>query len=358
MLIANLVLAAFAVASWEEPKEIGNYDVAVTIGPVQTDTRAHLKFGTQRLATGFVELKAGETRTVEFTARVPGPYTKRNDGSNMSLHLDLYQDGDAPKLDKVTVTPAPETPTIYLCGDSTVTDQRGGIYASWGQALPMMANKGWAVSNFARSGLALETFKADGRLNRILAHLKPGDWVCIQFGHNDQKRKGQEPENGYTELLNEYCDVCEAKGAKMVIISPCERRRFDKNTGAQQPKTLDGYAQAARKVAEKRGIPFIDLNDATYRMNGVLGAEGTKEVYCFAKKVDFPALKADKADNTHHSLYGAYLNARIVAAGLAQIPGIGDAIKPEFREFDFMNPPPNPDFPLCSKIDATKPEGN
>lgn len=356
MSIANLVLAAFAVASWEEPKEIGNYDVTVTLGAPAADTVSHLKFGTQRLACGFVALRAGETLDYTFTARVPGPYTKKNDGSNMSLHLDLYQDGAAPSLESVKVVPAPDSRTIYLCGDSTVTDQKGGIYASWGQALPMMVKPGWAVCNYARSGLALETFKADGRLRRILDNLKPGDYVCIQFGHNDQKRRGQEPENGYTALLNEYCDLCEAKGAKMVIVSPCERRRF--NGEKQGLKTLDGYAQAARAVAEARGIPFIDLNDATYRMLGVLGAEGSKDLFCYATKAEFPSLKKDIADNTHHSLYGAYVNARIVASGLAKIPDVGEAIRPEFAEFDFMAPPPNPNFPLCSKIDATKPEGN
>ena len=121
-----------------------------------------------------------------------------------------------------------------------------------------------------------------------MEHLKKDDWVVIQFGHNDQKIKGEEPENGYTRRLNDWIDRIREKGAFVVLVTPVERRRFDEKTGEHGPKTLEGYANAMKAVAEKLGVPLIDLNDASYRMHAKMGAVGSKALQCNNKgKTDY-----------------------------------------------------------------------
>ena len=193
------------------------------------------------------------------------------------------------------------------------------------------------------------TFEHEGRLKRILEHLKKGDWVVIQFGHNDQKIKGEEPENGYTRRLNDWIDKISAKGAFVVLVTPVERRRFDEKTGEHQGKTLAGYAEAVKSVAAARSVPVIDLNDASYRMQGKMGAKGSAKLQCSNK---------GKIDNTHHHVYGAYEMARIVAAGLAEIPTVKDAIRDPYRSFNPENPDGDPRIPPSGKTDYTKPEGS
>ena len=224
--------------SYDEPMEIGNYDVTVNLGTGKGASVNYVKFMGRRLAIDRTEVKAGETKAVTFTARVPGPYTTRRDDANSNRRLLVEMFSNAPQADmpvfEPLVVPNPKARTIYLCGDSTVTDQRREPLGSWGQILPAFVKQGWSVSNFARSGLALKTFEGEGRLTRILEHLRKDDWVVIQFGHNDQKIKGEEPENGYTRSLNEWIDMITAKGAFVVLVTPVERRRFDERTGEHQ----------------------------------------------------------------------------------------------------------------------------
>ena len=339
--------------TYDEPMEIGNYDVTVNLGTGKGPSANYVKFMGRRLAIDRTEVKKGETKAVTFTARVPGPYTTRRGDANSNRRLLLEMFSNAPQADmpvfEPLVVPNPKARTIYLCGDSTVTDQRNEPWGSWGQILPAFVKQGWSVSNFARSGLALKTFEHEGRLKRILEHLKKGDWVVVQFGHNDQKVKGEEPKNGYTRRLNDWIDKISAKGAFVVLVTPVERRRFDEKTGEHQGKTLADYAEAVKSVAAARGVPLIDLNDASYRMQGKMGAKGSAKLQCNNK---------GKIDNTHHNVYGAYEMARIVAAGLADIPTVKDAIRDPYRSFNPENPDDDPRIPPSGKIDYTKPEGS
>ncbi|MGN0876469.1 MAG: rhamnogalacturonan acetylesterase [Kiritimatiellia bacterium] len=303
---------------WRKPLEIGNYDVTIRLGDRDKPTVNFVKFMGRRLAGDRIALKAGEFRDFTFTARVPGPYTKKDDGGNRELSFAVFTNGREAPVGEPKVVRNDAAHTIWVCGDSTVTDQQKEPWGSWGQILPAFVKPGWACVNFARSGLAMVTFEGEGRLDCILSGMKPEDWVIVQFGHNDQKRPGEEPENGYTRRYGEWLAKFRAKGARLVVVSPCERRRFDEKTGEHQGKTLAGYADAARAFAKKNSLPFIDLNDITYRMQGALGADGSKPL-----QVD----NKGKLDNTHHSIYGAYVNARIVASHLATFDGIGAAIR-------------------------------
>jgi len=351
--LANGKSDKFYSYSYDEPMEIGNYDVTVNLGTGKGPCANYVKFMGRRLAVDRTEVKAGETKPVTFTARVPGPYTTRRSDAQHNRRLLLEMFSNAPQSDmpvfEPLVVPNPKARTIYLCGDSTVTDQRNEPWGSWGQILPAFVRQGWAVSNFARSGLALKTFEGEGRLTRILEHLKKDDWVLIQFGHNDQKIAGEEPGNGYTRRLNEWIDKVQAKGAFVVLVTPVERRRFDEKTGEHGEKTLADYAEAVKAVAAARGVPVIDLNDASYRMHAKMGAKGSAQIQCNNR---------GKIDNTHHNVYGAYEMARIVAAGLAEIPVIKDAIREDYRSFNPEHPDDDPKIPPSGKTDYTKPEGS
>ena len=358
-LIASALLLAAAEpeavwqkAAWSEPKEVGNYNVTVRLGDENSATENFVKFQGRRLASDRIVTKPGEFVDYRFTARVPGPYTTRakDEASNRTLDILVMTKGAAPSVQKPSVEPAPEAPTIYLMGDSTVTDQKNEPYGSWGQILPAFVKPGWSCSNFARSGLALKTADGEGRLVRVLEHLKAGDWVVIQFGHNDQKIAGEEPEAGYTDRQNSWIDQIAAKGGKVVLVTPVERRRFA-DDGTQQPQTLKGYADAVKAVAAKRGVPFIDLNAISYHMMGVLGAKGSAALQCQPGR-------NKPLDNTHHNIYGAYVHARTIAAGLAKIPVVGDAIRDGFREIDPDHPAANPRIPASGNVDYTKPEGS
>ena len=333
---------------WREPLEIGNYDVTLRLGDKNKPTVNFVKFMGRRLASDRIELKAGEFRDFTFTARVPGPYMKKDDGCGRELSLSVFANGREVPVGEPKVVRNDAAHTIWVCGDSTVTDQNREPWGSWGQILSAFIKPGWACVNFARSGRAMVTFEGEGRLDRILSGMKPGDWVIVQFGHNDQKRPGEEPKNGYTRRYGEWLAKFRAKGAHLVVVSPCERRRFDEKTGEHQGKTLAGYADAARAFAKKNSLPFIDLNDITYRMQGALGADGSKPL-----QVD----NKGKLDNTHHTMFGAYVNARIVASHLATFDGIGAAIRDEAKAYDPMNPS-DPKIPASGKTDWRKPEGN
>ena len=211
----------------DKPMEIGNYDVEIDLaaGP----STNFVKFAGRRLAVDRTELAAGETKTVSFTARVPGPYTtkKGDEWSNRKLKIELFT--DAPQGGEAAaprVTPNVSARTIYICGDSTVEDHRNEPLGSWGLVLPAFVLPGWTTANFAKSGLAMKTFEEEGRLERVLEHLAKDDWVLIQFGHNDQKIAGEEAENGYARRLGEWIDRIREKGAHPVVVTPVERRGF------------------------------------------------------------------------------------------------------------------------------------
>ncbi len=343
--------ARWQSSAWCEPREIGNYNVTVRLGAADVATENFVKFQGRRLASDRIATKPGEFVDYTFTARVPGPYTqwKSDRNANKKLELLVMTKGAKTAL-APKVEPAPETPTIYLLGDSTVTDQRNEPYGSWGQVLPAFIKPGWSCSNFARSGLTLKTAEGQGRLVRVLEHLRAGDWVLIQFGHNDQKVAGEEPANGYTARLNNWIDQIQAKGGKVVLVTPVERRRFAAD-GTQEAPSLKDYADAVKAVASSRNVPVIDLNAISYQMMGALGAKGSAALQCQPGR-------RKPLDNTHHNIYGAYVHARTIAAGLAKIPGVKEAIRAGYEEIDPLHPVANPRIPASGKVDYTKPEGS
>ena len=332
------------------PLDVGNYDVTYTLGSDKT-SKYWIKFEGRRIAASSVETQPGERTTVSFTARVKGPIANGKGPFKEApypdcLNLTVITDGAEPP--KPVITRNDTAPTIYLCGDSTVTDQQSEPWGSWGQCAPMMFGKGVAVANFARSGLTTETFWKQGRLAKICAHARKGDVVVVQFGHNDQKRENLKPEagGGYEKFLNRYIDEIRKTGADAVFVTPVERLRYDEASGVQQPRTLEDYADAMKRVAAARGVPVIDLGAASYHVYGALGQDGAKKLFA-------------KTDRTHHNIYGATIMARFVMNELVKLhPELLPCFREKYAGFDPLNPPMEEYVPASGELDLTRPEGD
>jgi lysophospholipase L1-like esterase len=306
----------------------GNYRVtAILGGPQASDTT--LKAELRRLQLDGVKLPAGSTQTHSFIVNVrtaniaaaPGVEAGRvklkereiaSEAWAWDRRLTLEINGTQPALQRLLIEPV-KVPTVYLLGDSTVADQSGEPYASWGQMLPILFKNTVAVSNHAESG---ETFRDSlnrRRIDKILSTLQPGDTVLLQFGHNDQKQQKDGSGNAetYKAELRTHAERILARGGVPVVVSSMERRNFDEQ-GRIKP-SLTEYADAARAVATDMKLAFIDLNGMSQQMYAALGPERSKAAH---------PMNAGKLDNTHHNNYGAMQLARLVALGLreARVP--------------------------------------
>ncbi|MGN6270749.1 MAG: rhamnogalacturonan acetylesterase [Sphingomonas sp.] len=243
------------------------------------------------------------------------------------LTLELLGDAEV-----ATVTIEPVTaPTVFLAGDSTVTDQPYEPAASWGQMLPAMLDGGVAVANYAKSGATLKSFLTDLRLDKLLSQAKPGDWLLIQFGHNDQKTQWPQtyadPAYTYPAYLKAYIAEARARGITPVLVTSPERRMFLPDGTLK--RTLADYVEAMKRVAAEEHVPLIDLNAASRRIYETLGPDRAPL-----------AFNDGGRDQTHNDNYGAWLLARVVAAGLAaDLPKLAEHIRLPYRSFDPAKPP-------------------
>lgn len=156
--------------------------------------------------------------------------------------------------------------TLFLAGDSTVTDQDLEPWGSWGQMITRYFTPDVVVANYAASGLTLSSFKGGKRLDKLLSFMKPGDYLFIEFGHNDQKDKGEGrgPWQSYTNSLMEYVKAARQKGGIPVLVTPTERRHFLNDRELKH--THGDHPDAMRNVAKDLDVPLIDITAMTTQM--------------------------------------------------------------------------------------------
>lgn len=331
----------------------GNYRVRVVLGDKSAASNVTVKAESKRLMLESVPVAAGQTVAREFTVNVHGiqivggETVKLKPTEDKKLHWDdkltLEFNGVWPAVASVEIVPETNATTVFLAGDSTVTDQSGEPYASWGQMLPRFFKPGVAVFNIAESGLALSSFRAQNRLKKITSLAKAGDFVFVQFGHNDQKEKGENdgPFKSYTENLRDYLKQIRATGATPVLVSPMERRRW---SGGKPQATLADYAQAVRQVAQQEKVALIDLNAQSLIFYAALGEENSKKAFAYAAAGEFPGQSAAVKDDTHFSNYGAYELARIVVEGIkANVPTLAARLE-KTAPFDAATPDASASF--------------
>jgi lysophospholipase L1-like esterase len=250
--------------------------------------------------------------------------------------------------------------TVYLAGNSTVVDQDDEPWCSWGQMITHFFKPGVAIADHAESGLSLGSFLNSHRLDKVLSVIKPGDYLFIEFGHNDQKEKG--PEDGahksYTDRFKLFINKTREKKAIPVIVTSTSRRAF--NDSGRVVNTLGDYPDAARKVAAELNVPLIDLNVMSARFYEALGVERSKKAFVWYPANSFPNQPKDLADNTHFNSYGAYELAKCVIEGIkGNHLGIEQFII-DAPPFDAAHPDPAETFslPPSPKNSTIKPDGN
>lgn len=187
---------------------------------------------------------------------------------------------------------------ILLAGDSTVTD-RGSVqaydpkvcYTGWGQILPRYIKESAKVLNFAVSGYTVESFEKEGKYAELVARLHAGDYVLIQFGHNDQKVTHLRADSGYAKWLEKYIREIRDRYGNPVLVTSVARNSWRGDNG-QYSDLLLPYANAMKKAAREQCVPLIDLHDATVRWTMALSRKGAKRFY-------------HPGDYTHTNDYGA-----------------------------------------------------
>lgn len=285
-----------------------------------------------------------ETRRREFPGGRVALKDREVGTATWDEQLTLEFLGDPARVRSVAVEPLPaDAPVtrIFLAGDSTVTDQPREPYAGWGQMLPVFFGPRAVVANHAESGLALASFRGGRRLDKILSQLRPGDFVLIQFGHNDQKAKGDAAGAfaGYTTALEEFVEAIRKRAGRPVLVTSVARRRFD--DAGQVVESLGDFPEAVRRVAAARDVPLIDLNAMSKRLYQALGAEGSKALFLHVPAGVYPGQSEPIRDDTHFSNYGGYEIARCVVEGIRTgVPELAPLLAATVRPFDPAAPDP------------------
>ncbi|MEU9448518.1 rhamnogalacturonan acetylesterase [Streptomyces sp. NPDC048277] len=201
--------------------------------------------------------------------------------------------------------------TLYIAGDSTAAQKYAdeAPETGWGMALPFFLRKDVSVSNQAVNGRSSKSFVDEGRLDAILATVRPHDLLLVQFAHNDEKSadptRYTEPWTTYQQYLRMYVDGARARGARPVLATPVERRRFDADGNAVP--THGDYPAAMRALAAQEGVALLDIEALSLALWQSLGVEATKTYFNWT---------ATEQDNTHFNPPGAIAVARLVAQEL------------------------------------------
>lgn len=201
---------------------------------------------------------------------------------------------------------------VFLAGDSTVANypDHQAPMAGWGQLIGTYFSNDVSVCNEARCGKSSKSFVEEGRLQKILDGIQSGDYLLVQFGHNDNKPRGTLPFTTFQQYLTQYIDGAREKGALPVLVTPVQRRRFDDN-GLLVP-THGEYPEAIFQLARQKEVPVIDLLERTEKLYLSLGIEGSKRLFVWFQPNEHPNYPEGVLDNTHFHEFGADLVAQLV----------------------------------------------
>jgi DNA sulfur modification protein DndE len=212
--------------------------------------------------------------------------------------------------------------TIYMIGDSTMADKptEDNPERGWGQVFPRYFDSTVVIENHARNGRSTRSFLYENRWRFILDRMKPGDYVFIQFGHNDESIKKVErytsPEDYRKNLIKFVTETREKKGYP-ILCTPIVRRRFDKDGKFYDEHGV--YPQMVREVAAEYKVPLIDMHRKSEQLVTKLGVEDSKEIFLWIKPGVYKSLPDGKEDNTHFSEYGALKMADLAVEGLIEV---------------------------------------
>lgn len=251
------------------------------------------------------------------------------------------------------------TVTIFMIGDSTMANKSlngGNRERGWGHVLGGFFSEEVHVDNHAMNGRSSKSFIDEGRWAVVLDKIKPGDYVFIQFGHNDEKAdsaRHTEPGTTFDDNLRRFVKETREKGGIPVLFNSIVRRSFghnehavaeddmrkdmSKDTMAEEGNVLvdthGKYLDSPRRVAEELEVPFVDMNKITYDLVEGLGAEASKKLFMWIPEGVCAACPKGRADNTHLNVYGARTIAGLTVDVIAEkVP----ALAPYVRHYDFV----------------------
>ena len=251
-----------------------------------------------------------------------------------------------------------DTITVFMIGDSTMANkplkdenqERG-----WGQMLPMMLQGKIKVNNHAVNGRSSRSFINEGRWDKVIEKIRPGDYLVIEFGHNDEKpgeKRHTDPGSTFDDNLRMFAQKALEKGATPILMNSIVRRNFPANvtekaedrddnppsaTGPTKNKeegdilvdTHGAYLISPRNVAEELGVPFVDLNALTHNLVQSLGREKSKELFMWIPANTYKFCPDGKIDNTHLNIYGGKVVAAIAAKAMVEtVPALKPYVKP------------------------------
>jgi lysophospholipase L1-like esterase len=320
----------------------GNFNVIVSFGDSTVATTSTFKAESGRLMLERVEVPAGKVAERTFTTNVRTPHLPKlptNATGREEVSLDQFDGGSSRDWDNkltievvsphaalrsIEIVSAPTAPTVFIAGDSTVTDRDGGGDVSWGQVLPVFFKPGVAVANNGQSGETMKSFMNALRLDKMLSQMKPGDYLFMQFIHNDSKASWPqtyvEPETTYKAYLKVYIAEARLRGATPVLVTAMDRGA--RGTGAPT-HGHGGYPQAMREVAQEEHVALIDLYSMSDTFYQSAGADAGKIL----------------ADGTHSTAYGGYEFAKCIVMGIKQNKlDLAKFIVDDFKDFDPAHP--------------------
>lgn len=221
--------------------------------------------------------------------------------------------------------------TIHYIGDSTVQHNFIHTYPQTGmsQALPLYVKGEVGVVSYAKNGRSTKSFLDEGRFEPVKAAMKPGDFLFVQFGHNDEKDdplRHTDAFGSFQDNLKLFADAARACGAYPVLLTPIARRQFAED-GSFLPGSHGDYPRAVRELGKREGIAVIDLTAATEAFLANLGDEPSKPLFVWPK------------DNTHLKYDGAVAMCGFLAEGLRALGGVyADLLaQPEDGDFQAKN---------------------
>jgi lysophospholipase L1-like esterase len=349
----------------------GNYRITVVLGGPQASVTTVRAEG-RRLMLEKIATKPDESITRSFDTNVRYPEISGTPATQVKLKprelgilnwdhkLTLEFNGDHPSVRSIDIEPIgikTDEPVLYLAGDSTVVDQYYEPWAAWGQMLPRFFLPGIVIANHAESGETTKSFVGEHRLAKIMTTMKPGDYLFIQFAHNDMKPGAVSPED-YKSLLTDYIAQTRAKGATPVLVTAMNRRTFD--DAGKITNSFGPYPDAMREVAVQQKVTLIDLNAMSKTLFEAMGPEGTLKAFMHYPADSFPGQTAAISDDTHFNSYGAYELARCIVHGIreANLP-LTKFLDPKIPDFNPAHPDSQPDFhlpftPILHPGDPTK----
>ena len=239
-----------------------------------------------------------------------------------------------------------KTTTIFIIGDSTAANKdisKGKLERGWGMVLQSYFDDNIRVDNRALNGRSSLSFINEGRWDAVLKSMKPGDYVIIQFGHNDEKPKADrhtDPGSTFDYNLAKFVRETREHGGIPVLMNCVVRRNFfvkapeiddDEKLRTQTfkdgVKMVEGdtlidthglYRVAPRDVAQRMNVHFVDANRITHDLEQGLGTEASKKLHMWFLPGTEPSEPKGKQDNTHYSVYGAHVVARLLADALCE----------------------------------------